>query len=106
MMSSSQKLLCEVLFRDYRTGEKITVAGKIDIDRLVSSAEKSIIVENHALEKQRWKKIKSKVPKVDIIKITAFKAQIFLNYEKGDILLDSSASNFQEKIDNSPIIME
>ena len=105
MSSSSQKLLCEVLFRDYRTGEKITVAGKIDLDRLVSSKEKSIIVENHAFEKQRWKKIKSRVPKVDVIKITAFKAQLYLNYEKGNLLLDSEISDFQKKIDNPPIIM-
>lgn len=105
MSSSSQKLLCEVLFRDYRTGEKITVAGKIDLDRLVSSKEKSIIVENHAFEKQRWKKIESRVPKVDVIKITAYKAQIYLNYEKGNLLFDSEISDFQKKVDNPPIMM-
>ena len=105
MTSSSQKLLCEVLFRDYRTGKKITVAGKIDLDRLVSSKEKSIIVENHALEKQRWKKVESRVPKVDVIKITAFKAQVYLNYENGNLLLDSEISDFQEKVDNPHLLI-
>jgi hypothetical protein len=106
MSSSSQKLLCEVLFRDYRTGKKTIVAGKIDLDRLVSSNEKSIIVENYAFENQRWKKIESMVPKVDVIKITAYKASIYLNYENGNLLLDSEVSDFKNKIDNLPLIIE
>jgi len=106
MSYSYQKLLCEVLFRDYRTGKKIIIARKINLDKLVSPKEKSIIVENHAFENQRWKKIESRVPKVDVIKITAYKAQIYLNYEKGNLLLDSEISDFQKKIDNPPILME
>jgi predicted metallo-beta-lactamase superfamily hydrolase len=105
-MPSNQNLLCEVLFRDYRTGKKITIAGKINLDKLVSSKEKSITVENHVFENQRWKKSESRIPKVDVIKITAYKAQIFLNYKKGKLLLDSEASDFQKKIDNLPMILE
>ena len=105
MSSSYQQLVCEVLFRDFRTGDTITIVGKIDLDRLVSFHEKNIIVENYAFENQRWKKIESRVPKVDVIKVTAFKAQIYLNYEKGNLLLDSEISEFQKKIDNPPIMM-
>ena len=105
MSSSYQQLVCEVLFRDFRTGNRITIAGKIDLDRLVSFQEKNIIVENYVFENQRWKKIESRVPKVDVIKVTAFKAQIYLNYEKGNLLLDSKITEIQKKIDNPPIMM-
>ena len=44
--------------------------------------------------------------KVDVIKITAYKAQVYLNYENGNLLLDSEISDFQKKIDNPPILME
>ena len=91
MSSSYQQLVCEVLFRDFRTGDTITIVGKIDLDRLVSFHEKNIIVENYAFENQRWKKIESRVPKVDVIKVT--------------LLLDSEISEFQKKIDNPPIMM-
>jgi len=102
---SCQQLLCEVLFRDFRTGNRITIAGKIDLDRLVSYHEKDIIIENYMFENQRWKKIESRVPKVDVIKVTAFKAQIYLNYEKGNLLIDSEISELQKKMDNPPILM-
>ena len=106
MSSSYQQLVCEVLFRDFRTGNRITIIGKIDLDKLVSYQEKNIIVENYIFENQRWKKIENRVPKVDVIKVTAFKAQLYLNYEKGNLLLDSEISDIQKKIDNSPLIMQ
>ena len=105
MSTSYQKLLCEVHFRDYRTGKKITIAGKIDIDKLVSPREKSIVVENHVFEKQRWNQIESRVPKVDVIKITAYKAQIYLNYEKGNLLYESEDSDIQKKVDNPQLVI-
>jgi hypothetical protein len=106
MSSSYQQLVCEVLFRDFRTGNTITITGKIDLDKLVSYHEKNVMVENYVFENQRWKKIESRVPKVDVIKVTAFKAQLYLNYEKGNLLLDSEISDIQKKIDNPPIMMQ
>ncbi len=106
MSSSYQHLVCEVLFRDFRTGNRITITGKIDLDKLVSFQEKHIIVENYVFEKQRWKKIESRVPKVDVIKVTAFKAHLYLNYEKGNILLDSEISDMKNKIKNTPLMMQ
>jgi len=105
MPSSSQKLLCDVLFRDFRTGNKITISGKIELDKLVSPKMKSVIVENHVFENQRWKSIESRVPKVDVIKITAYKAQIYMNFEKGNLLLDSEISDFSKRIDNPPMVL-
>ena len=89
MHSLTQKLFCEVEFRDFMSGDKITIAGKIDLDNLISPNFKNIIVENYSFVNYHWKKVESQVSKVDVIRITAYKAQVFLIYEKGDLLVDS-----------------
>ena len=70
MHSLSQKLFCEVEFRDFMSGEKITIAGKIDLDKLISPNFKNIIVENYSFVNYHWKKVENQVYKVDVIRIT------------------------------------
>ena len=107
MSSSDQKLLCEVSFRDFRTNKLFKIAGKTDIDKLMSPKKKFIILENHLFLNQRWKKISCKVPKVDIIRICVFKAQVFLNYENGNLIIDQHQKQKVEgiKCNNSTIII-
>ncbi|MFX1274132.1 MAG: hypothetical protein ACFFBP_01535 [Promethearchaeota archaeon] len=90
MSSSDQKLLCEILFRDFRTNKLLKITGKTDIDKLMSPKKKFVILENNLFQNQQWKKISCKIPKVDIIRICAFKAQVLLNYEKGNLIIDQN----------------
>ncbi len=102
MNSLSEKLFCEVEFRDFVSGDKISIAGKIDIDKLISPNFKNIIIENYSFENYHWKQVESRVSKVDVIKITAYKAQVFLTYEKGDLIVESEPelSNTIEMLTN------
>ena len=88
MINTYQKIICEVHLRDFRTNKIIKIIGKTDIDNLISPRKKNIIIENLIFQNQRWKRNSIKIPKVDIIKISAYKPQLILNCDKGNLVVD------------------
>lgn len=101
MSSSGDKLFCEVIFRDFRTNKILGVTGKTTVDNLISSKKKFILIENMIFQKQKWETYHAKVPKVDIIKIVAYKSQIFLNYDKGALIINKkNIKNNQDQYKN------
>ena len=81
MSLTSQKIICETHFRDFGTNKTLKIGGRADIDCLISTKKKYINFENYIFQNQQWKKNLCKIPKVDVIKINVYKAQLILKYE-------------------------
>jgi len=90
MSLTSQKIICETHFRDFGTNKTLKIGGRADIDCLISTKKKYINFENYIFQNQQWKKNLCKIPKVDVIKINVYKAQLILKYDKGVLIVDEN----------------
>ncbi len=94
-MTSSEKILCELVFREVSNQGLETIAGKIDMSQLFSPDNNWIAIENKILERGKLKIVKKNFNKTDVDRIIFYKAQVFLTVNKGDYSLNEILNNKQ-----------
>ncbi len=92
-MTSTEKILCEIVFKSGSKSETDVVTGKIDLNKLFSPSSGRITVENKIFRRGEWKKIRSVVHRCDVVRITVYKAHMFFTFDEGEHGLNRLINN-------------